>query len=101
MSELRITVPSKQIAIFCERWGVLKLSVFGSAIRDDFGPDSDIDLLVELDPSRKIGMYEWVEMIDELKAIFGRDVDLVEKGAIRNPFRRKAIMEHLEVIHAA
>ena len=78
MSKLRTNIPAREIELFCRKWGVLELSVFGSALRADFGPDSDIDLLAVLDPSRKIGMFEWVEMIEELKAIFGRDVDLVE-----------------------
>jgi uncharacterized protein len=101
VSNLQITIPSTEIADFCARWGVQELAVFGSVLRSDFSPASDIDLLIELDSSLKLGMYEWVEMIEELKEIFGREVDLVEKGAIRNPFRRKAIMENLEVIHAA
>jgi predicted nucleotidyltransferase len=101
MSRLRIAIPTSEIARFCARWGVQELAVFGSAIREDFGPDSDIDLLVELDPSRRLGMYEWVEMIDELRTIFGREVDLIEKGAIRNPFRRREMLKDFVVIHAA
>jgi len=101
VSKLQITIPSTEIAAFCARWGVRELAVFGSVLRSDFSPASDIDLLIELDSSRKLGMYDWVEMIEELKEIFGREVDLVEKGAIRNPFRRRAIMDNLEVIHAA
>jgi hypothetical protein len=101
MSKLQASVPADEVGRFCRKWGVLKLFVFGSALRADFGPESDIDLLVELDPSKKIGMYEWVQMIDELRAIFGRDVDLVEKDAIRNPFRLRAILEDTLLIHAA
>ncbi len=101
MSKLQITIPSTEIADFCARWGVRELAVFGSALRSDFSLASDIDLLIELDSSRKLGMYDWVEMIEELKKIFGREVDLVEKDAIRNPFRRRAIMDNFEVIHAA
>jgi len=101
MSRLRTAIYASEIDRFCRKWGVMKLSVFGSALRDDFGPDSDVDLLVELDSSKKIGMYEWVQMIDELREILGRDVDLVEKDAVRNPFRLKAIMEDAELIHAA
>jgi len=101
MSNLRIPIPTEEIDAFCRRWNVKELAVFGSALRDDFGPDSDIDILVELRPDPGLSLFDWMDMIDQLKQIFGRDVDLVEKRAIRNPFRRKAILSSYEVIHAA
>ena len=77
-----------EISDFCRRWKVRELSVFGSALRTDFKDDSDIDLLLSLKPDAPWSLYEWVDMIDELKEIFGRDIDLVSLEGLRNPFRR-------------
>jgi len=74
---------------------------FGSVLSDAFRPDSDVDVLVELQPEHGLTLYDWVDMIDELKAIFGRDVDLVAKGGLKNPFRRKEILRTAKVIYAA
>ncbi len=98
---VRIDVPRGRIEAFCQRWKVKELSIFGSALRDDFGPDSDVDVLVELAPDHAVSLYEWVDMIDELKEIFGRDVDLVAKGGLKNPFRREEILRTAEVMHAS
>jgi len=97
----RVRLPPDEIREFCRRWKVSELALFGSVLRDDFGPDSDVDVLVELAPGHGLDLFDWLEMIDELKAIFGRPVDLVSKRALRNPFRRHEILTTREVIHAA
>lgn len=96
-----IDVSTERIAAFCRKWKVTEFALFGSVLRDDFGPDSDIDVLVELAPDHGLGLFDWVDMIDELRALFGREVDLVSKGGLRNPFRRHEILTAREVIHAA
>ena len=101
MGTVHIEVPLDAIRGFCRKWRVKELSVFGSALRDDFRPDSDVDVLVELEPDHGLCLYDWVDMIDELKEIFGRDVDLVAKGGLRNPFRRREILATAEVIYAS
>lgn len=98
---LGIGVPTERLAEFCRKWKVTELALFGSVLREDFGPDSDVDVLVELAPDHGLSLFDWVEMIDELKAIFGRDVDLVSKRGLRNPFRRHRILTTRQVIHAA
>jgi len=98
---LQLPIDRDRIAEFCQRWKVAELSVFGSVVREDFGPDSDVDVLVAFTPDAPWSLFDLVDMIDELKAIFGRDVDLVEKDAIRNPFRRRAILAHREILYAA
>jgi len=98
---LKITVHRKRIEVFCRKWKVKEFSLFGSVLTDDFQPDSDVDVLVTLDEDAKWSLFEWVDMIDELKDIFGRDVDLVEKTAIRNPFRRHHILRTHEVVYVA
>lgn len=96
-----IDIPTERLAGFCRKWKVTELALFGSVLRDDFGPESDVDVLVELAPDHGLDLFDWVEMIDELKAIFGREVDLVSKRGLRNPFRRHRILTTREVIHAA
>jgi predicted nucleotidyltransferase len=98
---LHIDIDRERIRVFCDKWRVQELSVFGSVLRDDFGPDSDIDVLVELRPGHGLTLYDWLDMIDELKEIFGRNVDLVAKGGLKNAFRRKAILQSAEVLYAA
>ena len=78
-----------------------EFSIFGSALRDDFGPTSDVDVLVELHPDHGLSLYDWIDMIDELKTVFRREVDLVAKGGLRNPFRRQEILRTAEVVYAA
>ncbi len=101
MGTLRLEVPKKEIEAFCRKWRVKELSIFGSALRDDFGPSSDVDVLVDLEPNHGLSLYDWIDMIDELKALFKRDVDLVAKGGLRNPFRRREILRTAEVVYAA
>jgi len=98
---LRVAVDQNRIAEFCRKWRITELALFGSVLRGDFGPDSDVDVLVTFEPDAPWSLYEWADMTDELKEIFGRDVDLVEKDGLRNPFRRHAILRSKEVIYAA
>lgn len=96
-----IPVDQKNIAAFCRKWKIVEFSLFGSVLRSDFRPESDIDVLVSFAPDNNWNLFDWVDMIDELKNIFGRDVDLVEKDSIRNPFRRRSILDNHEVLYAA
>ena len=97
----RIAVPKERISAFCLKWKVKEFALFGSVLRDDFGPHSDVDVLITLEPDAPWSLYDWVDMIDELRQIFGRDVDLVEKTAIQNPFRRANILRSHKVLYAA
>jgi len=101
---LKISIPDEKIKEFCRRWKISDLALFGSVLREDFRPDSDIDLFVRFLPETKYGLFDLVRMQDELKQIFGRQVDLVEWAAIaqsRNYIRRKEILGSLETIYAA
>lgn len=86
---------------FCRRWHISELSLFGSALRDDFGPASDIDLLVTFSPCAPVSLWDWGPMLEELRGLFGRPVDLVEKVALRNPLRRRHIMAQTRLLYAA
>jgi len=101
MPRAKIQIPLKQIEDFCRRWKIKEFALFGSVLREDFCPDSDIDVLVSFAPDGGITFDNRVEMLDELAEIFGRKVDLVEKNAIRNPFRRHDILTTREVVYSA
>lgn len=96
-----IDIPDDKLADFCQRWKITELALFGSVLREDFGPDSDVDVLVELAPHHGLGLYDLIDMEQELRGIFGRDVDLVTKGGLRNPFRRHEILSTRQVVYAA
>ncbi len=99
--EPRIPIDMEQIKAFCQKWRIKEFYLFGSVLRDDFGPDSDVDVLVKLIDYKNIGMYEWQDMIDELESVFGRKVDLVSADGVRNPFIRLDIAQNRILIHAA
>jgi len=75
--------------------------LFGSVLREDFRPESDVDVLVSFDPDIPWSLFDWIDMIEELQEIFGREVDLVEKSGLRNPFRRREILDNRQVVYAA
>jgi hypothetical protein len=101
MSKQHITIPKKKIAEFCLRWKVVEFSLFGSILREDFRPDSDVDVLVTFAPEARVSLFDLVDMQDELKVIFKRDVDLLEKDALENPFRKREILGTAQVVYAA
>lgn len=86
---------------FCRRHSITELSVFGSGARGELRPDSDIDVMVRFLPNARWDLYDFVAMQDELAAMFGRKVDLVEAGTIQNPYRRRNIERDLVVVYAA
>jgi predicted nucleotidyltransferase len=89
------------LADFCRRWRIRELSVFGSVLRDDFNPNSDLDFLVSFELGVALDIDRLLDMKEELEARFGRPVDLVEKEAMRNPWRRHEILKTRQVIYAA
>ncbi len=98
---IKLPIDRGQIEAFCHKWQITELSLFGSVLRDDFGPQSDVDVLVTFAPEAHWSLYDFSPMREELIAIVGRDVDLVEKRGLRNPFRRHHILTHREIIYAA
>ena len=86
--------PGEEIAAFCRRHHIRKLSVFGSVLRDDFGPDSDIDVLVEFEPGRTPGFFRLFDMEEELSAMLGgRKVDLRTPEDLSRYFRDRVMAE--------
>jgi predicted nucleotidyltransferase len=101
MQRKKFRIPRRKIAEFCQRWSITEFSLFGSVLREDFRPDSDIDVLVSIDPTSRIGLLEMAQMQIELEKLFKRPVDLVEKEGLRNPYRKREILKAAEVIYAA
>lgn len=104
MNELQIDVSESEIAAFCQKWLIEEFALFGSIVRGDFHQNSDIDVLVTFKPGTKWTLFDQVDMQDELKSLFGRDVDLVSRIGIersQNHVRRREIIESARVMYAA
>lgn len=98
-----IAVPDDEVAHFCQRWKIVRLELFGSALREDFRPDSDMDFLVTFEKGAPWTLLDMVTMQDELTAITGRNVDIVSKRAVEqspNWIRRKEILATAESVYA-
>jgi hypothetical protein len=92
------------IGEFCKKWKVAEFAIFGSALRADLRPDSDVDVLVTFKPDSKRTLFDLVQMEEELKEIIGREVDLLTRPGVeasRNYLRRKAILDSAKVLYAA
>lgn len=99
----KVQLPQVGLAAFCRRWRIAELALFGSVLRDDFGPESDIDVLVSFLPEAEHGFFELLDMEEELGQLLGRKVDLVDRRAVersRNYIRRRAVLESAETIYA-
>lgn len=99
-----LKVPKEIIVEFCIRWKIIEFALFGSVLRNEFGPKSDIDILVTFSSDAEWSLLDHVEMQDELQVIFSRRVDLVSKHGLersRNDIRRKEILDTAEIVYAA
>ncbi|MBW8015209.1 MAG: nucleotidyltransferase family protein [Planctomycetes bacterium] len=94
-------ISEEKIASFCRENKISEFAVFGSILTGDFRPSSDIDILVTFDANCGYSLFELAMIQEKLQNILGRKVDLVEKAALKNPFRKKDILDHMEVIYAA
>ena len=90
---VRIPIESDEIAEFCRRNQIGRLAFFGSVLRDDFGPDSDVDVLVEFEPGARVGFFAIARMQDELSAILGRPADLCTPKGLSRYFRDRVVRE--------
>lgn len=104
MGRAHIEVPKEKLQDFCRQWNIRELSLFGSVLRDDFRPESDIDVLVTFARDSEHTLFDLVIMKKELESIFGRHVDLVSRRGVemsRNHLRKKAIIDSAEAVYAA
>jgi predicted nucleotidyltransferase len=99
-SRIKVKVPQKELADFCRRYRVRKLALFGSALRDDFHAESDVDVLVSFQPQARVGFITFSRMQRELSALFQRPVDLVPMDGLK-PVIREAVLADIEEIYAA
>jgi len=102
MIESIMKIPKDQIAEFCRRWHIKEIALFGSVLRDDFGPESDVDILVSFSGDAEWGLLDHLKMEEELAAIFNRKIDLFTKRAVEqshNKLRRQEILRTAEVVY--
>jgi predicted nucleotidyltransferase len=103
MNSLQIDLAPVTIQHFCQKWQITELSLFGSVLRDDFRPDSDIDVLVTFAPDAPWSLLDLVNIEYELADLTGRDIDLIEKRAVEqsdNWLRRDEILNTAQVVYA-
>lgn len=101
MVEPKISIDIVKLAEICRRWKITELALFGSVLRDDFRPDSDVDVLVTFATDATWSSFDLVDVQDDLESLLGRQVHLVEKATLRNPFRRDEILRTQRVVYAA
>lgn len=99
--KLPVEIPDEIIESFCRKWKIKELALFGSVLRGDFRPDSDIDVLATFAPDAKWSVFDHARMSEELSTVLGREADVVETTGLRNPFRRREILATRRVIYAA
>jgi predicted nucleotidyltransferase len=102
MSKPNINLPGSQIADFCQRWHIRELALFGSVLRDDFRPDSDLDILVTFAPEANWSLLDHLRMERELATLLNRKIDLFSRQAVErshNWMRRLEILNTAEVVY--
>ncbi len=93
MGRAHVDIPKQRVAEFCRRNHIQRLALFGSVLRDDFGPDSDVDVLVEFEPGARVGLLRLAGMEIELSEILARKVDLNTPGFLSDYFRDQVLAE--------
>ncbi len=104
VARIGLELPREPIAQFCARWHIRELALFGSVLRDDFTPQSDVDVLVAFEPAARVGLVALSQMERELAGLLGRPVDLIPRDAVEhseNAARRRRILESAHVVYAA
>ena len=96
----RIKASREQIEKFCQRWNVTEFALFGSVLRDDYRPDSDIDVLLTFRSYEGLSLFGLMDIKDELKDMLGREVDVADKQGLKNPYRRHEILKTHRVIYS-
>ena len=100
MKSKKFRIPRKRIAAFCQRWSITEFSLFGSALRDDFRPDSDVDVLVTFAPNAEISLFDLVQMKLDLEKTFPSSCGCDRERPLENPFRKREILRTAQVAYA-
>jgi hypothetical protein len=101
MPRIAIDYDKEKLRDFCRRWKITEFSLFGSVVRDDFGPESDVDVLVTFAADARRSLFDMVHMEDELVEIFGREVDLLTRRSVErslNPIRKTSILSSVVML---
>jgi predicted nucleotidyltransferase len=104
MARIAIDYDKEKLRGFCRKWKITEFSLFGSVVRDDFGPESDVDVLVTFAPDARWSLFDMSDMHDELKILFDRDVDLLTRRAVEgslNPIRKTSILSSAVMLDVA
>lgn len=99
-----IEVPDEAVAAFCRKWKITELALFGSVLREDFGPESDIDVPVRFDPEAHLRFSDMLQIEEEPKRLLGRDVDLIDRRSVeesKNWIRRRAILGSAKTVYVS
>lgn len=96
----RLGITPEHIAALCQKWKITEFALFGSILREDFRPDSDIDILLTFAPNDGWSLFDLMNLQRELETLVSRPVDLLEKRDLKNPFRRAEILRTCQVIYA-
>lgn len=100
VSQNNIKIPREKIISYCKQHNIIEFALFGSILTTKFNPDSDIDILVTFKPDCHYSFYDIVDIKEDFANMFDRQVDLVEKQGLKNPFRKHNILNNMEVIYA-
>jgi predicted nucleotidyltransferase len=104
MPHIAIDYDKEKLRDFCRRWRITEFSLFGSVVRDDFGPESDVDVMVTFDAEAHWSLFDMSDMYDELRVLFGREVDLLTRRGVErslNPIRRTSILNSAVMLDVA
>ncbi|MCC6661962.1 MAG: nucleotidyltransferase family protein [Phycisphaerales bacterium] len=101
MNQARTFIPAAAVTEFCRRWKIAEFALFGSVLRDDFGPQSDLDVVIKFHPGAGWSYFHLFDMQDELERIVGRPVDLITQDGLKNPARRAEILGTRHILYAA
>ena len=99
---IQIDIPHAELAAFCQRWQITRMELFGSVLRDDFRPDSDVDVLVTFAPEVTLRFADFMQMEQELSELLGRRVDVGTRRSVErdeNYLRRRAILDSAQVVY--
>jgi predicted nucleotidyltransferase len=106
MSDLtpRIELDMPRIEEFCKKWQIVEFSLFGSVLTDEFRPDSDVDVMVKFAPEARVGLFEFIDVEEELEGIIGRKIDLITRPSVErseNYLMRRSILSGTRTFYAA
>jgi hypothetical protein len=99
--QAHVPLPLDLIETVCRKWRIDELALFGSVLREDFSPESDVDVLVTFSPDAQLSLLDFIAIKEDLQEILHLPVDLVSKGGLRNPFRRHEILNTRQIVYAA